>query len=680
MRRRWILLGVAALAVLLLIAVTLSVLGRGMLGHSAEPAIPPSVSTPAAQEELSAEDVNAWLDGQIPTALERTGIPGAVVSVVHDGQIIAARGYGYADTGGSEQEADGQVRPVEVSAEETLFRVGSISKLVTATAVMQLVEAGELDLDADIHDYLDMEIPRAYDEPVTLRHLLTHTAGFEDRLRGLLTEDPDPSDLRESVVVDPPEQVYSPGSTPAYSNYGMGLAGYVVERVSGMSFEDYVEQHIFDPLAMDSSTFRQPLPGELDLYMARGYHTVGDPPAPFETVAPAPAGAMSATGEDMARFMLAHLDVDLTGSASSDDEGLEPILSEESMEIMHAPGLDPDVLGILSRAPQMTLGFFEEHRNGQRIIGHGGDSHYFHSHMHLYPEQQAGVFISLNGNGADPLSSLTLRQDLLHGFADRYFPGDGMASGQQPDPEETRYRAEIAEGTYETTRGFHSTFLTLFGLLSSVTLTATDDGRLLIEPDQSTGAPAVYYQEVSPWVWQESDGQRVIAMETTSNQVELIVHDSAMSLVPVTATRALMLPVLGASLTVLLITVVGWPIAAILRRLRHRTVDGTTWLRTLRLLAKGGALATVVAVLGWAGLAPTFMSLTETPELAIRGLQVLHGSTVLMSVPAVIAAAGEIRQRTGWMRVAGSALLAAALIAVSWAAWELNFLAWDISF
>jgi len=188
----------------------------------------PQVSQPEGRHELTEDDVSAWLDGKIPDALNRGNLPGAVVTVVHNGRILVTRGYGYAATG-----ADGEPRrPVD---SDTLFRIASVSKLATSIAVMQLVERGELDLDVDISAYTDVKIPRRYPGDITLRNLLTHTAGFEERGRNLVTSEPGPFDLDESVRQDPPAQVFAPGTTPAYSNYGMSLAGYIVERVGAGS-------------------------------------------------------------------------------------------------------------------------------------------------------------------------------------------------------------------------------------------------------------------------------------------------------------------------------------------------------------------------------------------------------------------------------------------------------------
>lgn len=221
-------------------------------GPSPPPAQVPAVAPePGPPSELTKADFETFLDALIPSQLRNRNIAGAVVSVVKDGQVLFQKGYGYADV-----EAKKPVLP-----DETLFRPGSISKLFTATAVMQLVEQGKLDLDHDVNDYLDFAIPKTYSQPVTLRQLLTHTAGFEDTLKNLfVAHESDLKPLRTYLVNQMPARVFPPGKIPSYSNYGFTLAGYIVERVSGEKFERYIDNHILKPLRMTNSTFDQPLP------------------------------------------------------------------------------------------------------------------------------------------------------------------------------------------------------------------------------------------------------------------------------------------------------------------------------------------------------------------------------------------------------------------------------------
>ena len=210
-----------------------------------------------------AREVETFFDELIPKQLREEHLAGATVAVVKDGRIVFAEGYGYSD----------RERQVPVVADETLFYPGSAGKLFTWTAVMQLVEEGELDLDADVNTYLDFKIPETYREPITMADLMTHTAGFEEQFAAQLAEDEqDVLPLREFLIRYMPERVYPPGEYSAYSNYGTALAGYVVERVSGEPYERYVTNNILKPLGMEHSAATQPLPADLAADLSKGYH------------------------------------------------------------------------------------------------------------------------------------------------------------------------------------------------------------------------------------------------------------------------------------------------------------------------------------------------------------------------------------------------------------------------
>ena len=190
-----------------------------------------------------------------------------------------------------------------VDPERTIFRIGSVGKVFTWTAVMQLVEQGKLDLDADINTYLDFRIPDTYPQPITLKHLMTHTPGFEDNAFGFASTTPEGMEpIGEWLANNIPARVWPAGEVPAYSNYGATLAGYIVERVSGMPYEDYIEQHILDPLAMTKSTPRQPPPAALEADMALGYEYQDNAfqPQGFEYMTIVPAGSISSTARTSA--------------------------------------------------------------------------------------------------------------------------------------------------------------------------------------------------------------------------------------------------------------------------------------------------------------------------------------------------------------------------------------------
>src|SRR5256885_3087128 len=351
-----------------------------MSAPSPPPAEVPMVTPqPSPAPQLTKADFETFLDALIPSQLRNRNIAGAVVSVVKDGQVLFQKGYGYADF-----EAKKPVLP-----DKTLFRPGSISKLFTATAVMQLVEQGKLELDRDVNEYLDFAIPKTYPEPVTLRRLLTHTAGFEETLKNLfVAHESDLKPLRTYLVNQMPPRIFPTGKVVSYSNYGFTVAGYIVEHVSGEKFERYIDNHILKPLRMTNSTFDQPLPVALTPQMLQGYLTAAKKPRDFEFVQAAPAGALSATAADMTRFILAFLqDGTVDGVA---------ILKPETVRQMESRQfeLHPMINGL-------GLTFMEYSMNGQRIIAHGGETAYFPSELTLVPDAHVGYFVSFNRLGKD---------------------------------------------------------------------------------------------------------------------------------------------------------------------------------------------------------------------------------------------------------------------------------------
>ncbi|RAO24790.1 Serine-type D-Ala-D-Ala carboxypeptidase [Micromonospora noduli] len=656
----------AVLATAVVIAVGTA--GCGAPQHNPAPPIDAPAAPAAASgagSALTDTDVNAWLDGLLPAALDRTDIAGATVAVVDDGKILTTRGYGYADTGASGNAA------VPVDPDRHLFRMGSVSKLVTATAVLQLVQDGKLDLDTDVKTYLDFELPLRYERAVTVRHLLTHTAGFEERIAGLIGTDGGDLNLRRSLMTDPPEQIYQPGTVPAYSNYSNALAGYIVERVSGTRFEEYVQRNVLDRAGMPSSTFEQPLPAALRDRMSNGYDTSTGPAAPFEIVGTPPPGALSAPATDMARFMLAQL---------GEPVGFAPLLDQPTRALMQRPALDATSLGTLADGPRMTLGFFAEDRNGHRILGHGGDTKYFHSHLQIYPDDRAGIFLSLNSNGSGALDSHELRESIVNGFADRYFPARDDQPTAGVDPATTAKHAALAAGTYESSRAIGSNFLTAIGLVGRTTVSVADGDRLLVEPGPLSDSPALY-EEVAPWVWREVGGQRTIAMRATDDRVEAISFDSAFALLPVEPARASMVavPVLALSTAVLLLAVLSWPVGAIVRRRLGRAPRERAG-RTARILSRLAVAGTLLAFAGWVLSIGSIMSLQDVPGPALRTIQVLQLVGLLGVLPAAVRLVDDVRRHLGWRRITASGLILFALAGAGWFAVEFHLLAPSISY
>lgn len=547
---------------------------------SAAPSIPEvQLSRPGAS--LSKADVDAWLDGFFPYALKSGGIPGAVVVIVKDGAILTERGFGLADVG----------RQRAVDPAVTLFRPGSVSKLLTWTAVMQLVEAGKLDLDRDVNAYLDFRIPAKFGKPITLRNLMTHTSGFAETAKYLInTEDRPPSSL-DSVLKRVPDRIYPPGAIPAYSNYGASLAGYIVERVSGEPFNRYVARHIFAPLGMTRSTFDQPLPPALRPLMAKGYNFGSDKAQPFEIIPLAPAGSMSASGRDMGRFMIAHL----TRGGK--------VLAPATAERMHAAANRP-----FPALPAMALGFYHEDRNGLNIVGHGGDTTLFHSDLHLFLDRNVGLYMSVNSGGREGAAH-QLREQLFVAFTDRYFP---TPTKDLPTLATAKEHGAIVSGHYVSSRASSFNWLRLVALLGQAKVGVNPDGTISVSSVVDPSGTPRKWREVAPFVWQDVRGSdRLQALLGPGNHVKMFSIAAFAPIIefvpaPASLNAGWILPVAGLAFLVLLVAAIGWPTAAMVRRrfkatsvlegralLLHRAPRVTAWLL---LIVAAGWFAMVTAI------------------------------------------------------------------------------------
>ena len=537
------------------------------------PAEAPSVGV----HNLNKPDAEAWLDGFMPYALQRGDVAGAVVVIVKDGNVLLQKGFGYSDVAAHKT----------VDPERTLFRPGSVSKLFTWTAVMQLVEQGKLDLDADVNSYLDFKIPARDGKPVTLRNLMTHTPGFDEAVRALFVSDAkDLPSLEEALKHWVPTRVTAAGSTPAYSNYGAGLAGLIVQRASGESFDDYIEKHIFAPLRMEHSTFRQPLPPQLQPWMSKGYQVASDEPKPFEVVTLPPAGSLSSSGGDMAHFMIAHLQ---NGAFDS-----SRILQEDTAKEMHKTALT--VIPPLNR---MLLGFYENNINGHPVIAHGGDTGWFHSELNLFINDGVGLYVSINSAGKDGASG-PIRDALLREFADRYFPG--QTSQGEVDAETSRRDAQLMTGRYSFSRRSHTTFLSLANLLGEIKVTTKADGTIAVPELKNLADEPKKWREIARFVWRDAEGKRLAAKVENGHVTRFGVDEYPFMLfepVPWWWSAAWLLPLWIVSLVALGLTVLAWPISALIRRyygvpygLAGRDAKAH---RAVRI----GALLMVVTVLVW---------------------------------------------------------------------------------
>jgi CubicO group peptidase (beta-lactamase class C family) len=552
-------------AVLLLLAL----IGPPLVSADSPPA---NVGPP----QLTAEDLSGFLGGMVPYAIAQANIAGASVAVVGNGQLIFANGYGFADMKSR--------RPV--IADQTLFRAGSVSKLFTWTAVMQLVEQGKLDLDRNVNDYLDFKVPEPYGRPITLRDVMTHSAGFEDTVTDLfVNKSSQLFPLRQYLLRHMPPLIEPPGRVVAYSNYGATLAGYIVQRVSGEPYDEYIARHILQPLGMDHSTFQQPLPANLRAFMAGGYRQASDrSTVPFELVEAAPAGALTTDATDLAKFALAQL-----GGGS----GGAQILTTVTLQEMHTPQGRP-----LPGMNGMDLGFYDENRNGLRIIGHAGDTGAFHADVHLLLDKGVALIIMLNSSGAAGAAE-QVRVAIFRSFLDRYFPYTPPEEATVSDP--GKDAARVA-GSYASSR---HTVLSILNAISQSSVSADPSGQIeASELTHLSGIPK-RWREVGPLTWREVGGQAHLKFVTDkAGEIGYWVSDDT---IPVDINQRVhglgqtsLLKLLGGLfLVVMLLTVGIWVGGAIIRRRFARPLALTPLKSALRLAARIGAVIYLILVLGW---------------------------------------------------------------------------------
>jgi CubicO group peptidase (beta-lactamase class C family) len=578
--RRTVLAGLGAAA---------GVAAGGTAVASSSAAVDAAEDGDAAPGPPTAESLRSFFDERLPRQLEEHDIAGATVSVVADGELRFAKGYGFADV-----DAE---RPVE--ADETPFRIGSVSKSITATAIMRGVESGLVDLETDVRRYVDgLEFPGEHDGRVSLEHLGTHSAGFEAEMLGVFApSEGSMADLGTTVRSEPPARVRPAGTVASYSNYGVGLAGYALSVAAGRPFAEQVRREVFDPLGMTRSTVRQPPPEELGDALSKGYVARDDgfQSRGFEYVPLRPAGSMSATATDMGRFMLAHL-----GDGTVDGT---QYLSSETVAGMHSARIrnHEAINGV-------GFGFYELDRGDTRIVGHHGDTQLFHSLLALFPEEGMGLFVSYNTAGATDA-----REELFDAFIEAFAPpGDPVPARSDGRPT----RADELTGWYRGTRVSVTEPDRLLGAQASVEVSVADDGALVTEP-VAPGAERQRWVEIEPLVFRAVDGHERLAFRDVDGRITHMVEGP----VGVAAFRPLGLEehpigqaagVLGAAL-VIITGLLAWAGGGIYRRVGDAPAMGQR-PRAMRYLAGASGLLLLLAPAGLLG------AVMLAPESIIYGL------------------------------------------------------------
>ena len=542
-----------------------------------------TVSASAAfATDIHDTDLEVFFENTMNSKVEEYHIPNATVSVVKDGKIVFRKGFGYADIADS----------IPVDADTTLFRIGSTSKLITWTAVMQLAEAGKLDLHADINTYLDFEIPAKLEkplgkitaEPITMTHLMTHTPGFEDYPDMLfrLSED-ELLPLGEYVKKYLPARIFPAGEVAAYSNYGTALAGYVVERVSGLPFSEYVEKNIFTPLDMNESTYCQPPALDSSARMAKPYRFIDGSyvEGRFEYILPGPAGSMSTTASDMASFMSAHLSGGACGGGR--------ILEKETVEEMHTRHFthDPDLGG-------MTLGFMEGVFNDVNVLFHSGGTMLFNTCLYLIPKTNTGIFISYSGGNH------LLHSEVFQEFMDYFHPT--AAHPMKAPGEGGLERAKKFAGEYQMNRRSITTDEKINSILGGgiITINVNEEGYLLVSNVGETNK----FFEIEPGEYQNLREGRTqdyfgnfhkIVFKTDPYGRIMLTTDGPMtySKAPFYSTMGFTFIAAALSMSIIIISLVYWTIRKLLGLFKRRKNKNSA----LTAIAVGVGIFTSLAVL-----------------------------------------------------------------------------------
>ncbi len=406
---------------------------------------------------FSQRNTQDFLEGLFRSQIKEHQIAGLTFSIYTADTLELTKSWGYSHVATSQKVN-----------ENTGFMLGSVSKLFIWVAVMQLVEQGELDINEPVNKYLSgFQLPQHY-EPVTMRHLMTHTPGFEDHYH-LFSKDYDNlPDLETYLQENLPQQIYSPGTTPAYSNYGSVLAAFTVEQISGIDFYDYVEQNILEPLEMHQTTFRQPASYAISEARSKGYvFSNGRFQSPFdEYVLPAPAGSAVSSASDMLKFMKALLPPpgDEPGEQDTSTDQGDNILQRETLRrmlsLLHTP--HPESSG-------MGYGFLRLTYDDKEIFWHGGDTYLFHSAFVLIPQMQTGIFLSMNTGETNfnYRKAFLLILDYLNG------------NQKEPKSYNRVNGLNHYTGSYRSSRRTESSYLKIFTSLQTINISVTPEGLLV---------------------------------------------------------------------------------------------------------------------------------------------------------------------------------------------------------
>ncbi|MEP6690559.1 MAG: serine hydrolase domain-containing protein [Gemmatimonadaceae bacterium] len=568
---------------------------------------------------LDSASVDRFASAFIASLTGHDSVPRGAMVFVRGDRIAYARGFGTTPAG----------RPID--PERTIFRAASNSKLVAATAAIQLAERGTWRLGDDVNRWLPPEarLASAFPAPVTVANLLTHTSGFEDSFAGGVT----PAGMRSSLATyfarHRPYRAVAPGLEVSYSNAGIALAGYLVERASGEPFGRYADAHIFAPLGMRRSSFDQPPPREWLDDLASGVPR-GNRDVYFN---PYPAASLVMTPTDMGRFIAAHLG----GGAAYGGR----ILSSAWSDSMHASHwrAQPSV-------PAVAYGFFEGEMNGRRTLFHTGDSG-DHSLVLLFPDDGVGLFLVYTGSD----DQASIRERFARAFADRFLPVVAPGGVSSPSTAQFGSLREL-EGTFRGAQHARSSYEKVKAMFLQARV--RDGGDQTLRVAAPGGGPEVRLTRVAALVFRGDSGEMVAFRRGADGHVTgftlsgSVWDPSSWDRIPWIENGSLHFALLASAVAVLLVRLLIFPLAALARRLRGAasralSVGERRWWRWSA-LASALVLAAPVAA-----LATAFLSFTHPVVAVPRAMRVLQALLVVGVVCGVaLAPAAIVAWRRRW--------------------------------
>lgn len=412
-------------------------------------------------------DLNEWIDSQFEKGLDSFNIPGATFVLMQGDSVIHMNGYGVADI-----ETN-----TPVNSEFSIFRIASISKTFVGTAIMQLYERGEIKLDDNINNYLKtFQIENKFGDPITIKHLLTHTAGFDERNIGtaVRTEE-NVISLAQYLKKRMPPQIRPVGEALTYSNHGYALLGLIVEEVSGLDFDEYVTKLILKPLRMNYSGFKwQP---ELKKNYVTSYLQKENQLIPYQLNFPLdyPPSSFNSTASDMSHYISMYLNNgNFQGNQILDST---TVIQMHKTAFKHYENSDGGWL----------LGFYESRWNGLKIITHGGDIQGFASELFLIPEKNIGLFLSVNASAIPGSKSRIFIRSFIDKLWIKLMP-DVLAENENsktiPEVGSVAVPLNTFSGTYRFTRYAQTTLdklAVLIGFAPEVEIRSKGDTLEILE-------------------------------------------------------------------------------------------------------------------------------------------------------------------------------------------------------